>query len=691
MRTRAPIADKYPSLWARVQAAGRAFLGPGEPVGSSLAQAPEEDGAPRERRYTPGQNSGLAPRADEPGLTAFESLRALAANWDVAALCIHHLQEELAALDWQIVPADGQDKTAPARLAGNIKRVTSQLQKPDGDLLLDQWVGMLAGEDLEIGMPVVYRRKTKGGKWLGADIIQGDTIKPLLDVRGKIGGFQQIWNGIPNGVYTRDQILCMPRFRRRGSAYGIAPLERVIVAANTAMRRQAFDLAYYTEGNIPEALMGAPEGWTPTMVKEFQLWFDTLFIGDDAQRRRLRMFPGDPSKIFQFKQPTAETAQQEWLMKFGCATFSVKPTEIGFTHGVNRGVEKNQQEGQQRTGVMPLAHWVEDVLTQLIQIDMREPDLQFSYGLGGKAEDQQAKAETDDLNIKNRIYSAAYVRERDSIKLPDGDPLLTEPAAPDPAALTAPLAAPTLPEDAPLADSVGDSDPAADPTAPAGNNVLMLQAKSTLRKLYKLRNALAKAGGPGSRGGKFYVDAKGVVRYGEKPVAGAPKPTKEQRAAAAAARHKAVGERKATNAATRAARHKAVEERKAARAAAVAARKKVTLARQNARDELRNAADMPAIQAKGWQPVGEATGYGEDRAAANEAAQAAGLKDPKNIYATVKVNGQYFIVSKPITALQAARAANVTSGGSHKQKAEATAAGAGERTGGGGSTRVQAE
>jgi hypothetical protein len=38
------------------------------------------------------------------------------------------------------------------------------------------------------------------------------------------------------------------------------------MTVNIALRRQMHQLQYYTEGNVPEALIGVPEAWTPDQI-----------------------------------------------------------------------------------------------------------------------------------------------------------------------------------------------------------------------------------------------------------------------------------------------------------------------------------------------------------------------------------------------------------------------------------------
>ena len=42
------------------------------------------------------------------------------------------------------------------------------------------------------------------------------------------------------------------------------------MTVNIALRRQLWQLDYFTEGSIPDALIGVPQGWTPDQIKQFQ-------------------------------------------------------------------------------------------------------------------------------------------------------------------------------------------------------------------------------------------------------------------------------------------------------------------------------------------------------------------------------------------------------------------------------------
>jgi hypothetical protein len=88
------------------------------------------------------------------------------------------------------------------------------------------------------------------------------------------------------------------------------------MTANIALKRQMFTLSHFTEGNIPESLIGVPDSWTPDQIKNFQDYWDAYFTGDLAARRRAKFVPGGVAKTFiQTKEPELKGVFDEWLAR----------------------------------------------------------------------------------------------------------------------------------------------------------------------------------------------------------------------------------------------------------------------------------------------------------------------------------------------------------------------------------------
>jgi hypothetical protein len=106
---------------------------------------------------------------------------------------------------------------------------------------------------------------------------------------------------------------------------------------NIGLRRQLWQLDYFTEGSIPDALIGVPQGWTPDQIKQFQDYWDAEFAGDLAKRRRAKFVPGETAaKVVQTKEPQHKDDFDEWLARIICFAFLVPPQWA--TKAMNRAI-----------------------------------------------------------------------------------------------------------------------------------------------------------------------------------------------------------------------------------------------------------------------------------------------------------------------------------------------------------------
>jgi phage portal protein BeeE len=113
---------------------------------------------------------------------------------------------------------------------------------------------------------------------------------------------------LPAVDYSAHDIIYRPRNVRAHRVYGYSPVQQVLMTINIALRRQLWQLDHFSEGSIPDALIGVPTSWTPDQIKQFQDYWDTEFAGDLAKRRRAKFVPGEATaKVVQTKEPSHKT------------------------------------------------------------------------------------------------------------------------------------------------------------------------------------------------------------------------------------------------------------------------------------------------------------------------------------------------------------------------------------------------
>ena len=364
---------------ARQAQGGVSWFGPSDPM---AATAPASV-AGRQWDYPAGYNLALEPRIAAP--ISFAMLRQLADGWDLLRLVIETRKDQVARLAWSIKPR-GAGK-ADARCAA----ITAFFARPDGIHGWADWLRILLEELFVIDAPALYCRRTRAGRLDALLPLDGATIKPVIDAWGRtpqpgeVDGrivwptaYQQILKGVPAVDYSIRDLVYRPRNPRVNRAYGFSPVEQVVTTVNIALRRQLFLLEYFTEGNIPDSLIGVPEGWTPDQIASYQKYWDAYFSGESGRRRRAKFVPGAAAKSFvQTKEPELKSAFDDWLARLVCFAFSVSPQAL--VSQMNRATAEVQKTLAEEEGLAPILAWVKALVDDIIARELDGADLEFAW------------------------------------------------------------------------------------------------------------------------------------------------------------------------------------------------------------------------------------------------------------------------------------------------------------------------
>ena len=371
-------------------------------------QAPP-DVAGRQFDYPFGFNLAVAPRSAEP--TGFAELRGLADSYDLLRAVIETRKDQMERLTWRIRPrafAQAGSASDP-----RLSALTQFFHAPDRRHGWAAWLRMLLEDLLVIDAPTLYKRRTRGGALYALELLDGATIKRLIDDWGRTPlppapAFQQILKGVPAVDYAADELIYAPRNPRVHKAYGFSPVEQVQMSVNIALRRQIYQLQYYTEGNVPEALIGVPENWNPDQIRQFQAYWDSLNAGDTAERRHAKFVPGGVAKTFvPVREPAMKDAFDEWLARIVCYVFSVPPS--AFTAQVNRATAESAQDVALSEGLAPLQLWVKHLIDRVLADDFAASDLEFAWDQDKDTDPAQTASIASDY-VKSGIKSINEVR-----------------------------------------------------------------------------------------------------------------------------------------------------------------------------------------------------------------------------------------------------------------------------------------
>lgn len=382
------------------------WFGPSEPTTPLVTGESQIDSVRgRQFDFPVAFNRVITPRANEA--VSFTQLRALADNCDVLRLVIETRKDQMAKMRWVVKPKDEgveRDKRCD--------EVQDFFQFPDKENDWDTWLRMLLEEVLVTDAPALYMRKTNGGGMYSCEPLDGATIKRVLDEHGRTPmapepAYQQVLKGVPAINYSTDELIYRPRNRRVWKVYGYSPVEQIIMTVNIALRRSVHVLQHYTEGNIPEALVGVPETWTVDQIRQYQEYWDSYMEGDTAQRRKLKFTPG-AMKFQPTKEAILKDEFDDWLARVVCFAFSIAPTP--FIKQVNRATAQTAHDAAISEGLAPIMQWVMNLMNFIIANHFGYKDLEFAWD-EEEAQDPLARAQIDQIYLQCKVVTVDEVRQ----------------------------------------------------------------------------------------------------------------------------------------------------------------------------------------------------------------------------------------------------------------------------------------
>ena len=437
-------------------------FGPGNPITPGAINPLRADGRPDPRRYEyqVAQNINITPTR----LVPFTTLRGAADQIDILRRCVEVLKSKITSLDWDIVLGNDASEKIVAESGGDhiramakareeytedINRLRVFWENPDkaNGLVFADWLTIALEEILVLDAWAVWPQKTVGGDLYGLQILDGSTIKPLLDDRGMrpmapAPAYQQILYGFPrsefsansddpasDGDFTADDLAYMVRNRRTMTVYGYGPVERSLPLADIYLRRQQWIRAEYTDGVLPELMFTTDATWgtNPDLLRAYENILNDDLSGQTEQRKRARLLPQGITPVTNdaYGEKFKDTLD-DFLIASICGHFGVQPTEIGYTQksGLGGGgLESGKAANAEHIGVQPIVNWLNKMITNLSYAYLDMPrELEFKLMMS-KRDDDESSAKKAQIEV---LSAGKTVNERRSEL---GLPLLDTPQA----------------------------------------------------------------------------------------------------------------------------------------------------------------------------------------------------------------------------------------------------------------------
>jgi hypothetical protein len=437
---------------------------PGMPlIPSALNPLNPETGRPDPRRYEyqVAQNINVT----ETKLVPFKTLRAAADQIDILRRCIEVRKAKLTGLDWDIVLSESASEKIIAESGGNhlramaearekfapeIARMRSFWETPDpqNGLAFVDWLSMAIEEIDVLDAWAIWPQMSVGGDIMGLQILDGTTIKPLLDDRGmrpmpEMGpAFQQILYGFPrsefaatiddeaaDGQFSSDELAYFVRNRRAMSVYGLSPVERSLPLADIYLRRQQWIRAEFTDGTMPKSYLEMPESavMTPDQIRAYENIYNDDLSGQTGQRNRLRILvPGGKLNFEEGYSDKFSDAMDNYLIASITGHFGVLPSEIGFNGSGSlgaSGIQEGESDSGEAIGVIPTANWISQMLSALSYRWLGMPrELEFRLA-------PSERTNTQETAMRDEIQKRSGGKTINEARAEQGLPLVDTPEA----------------------------------------------------------------------------------------------------------------------------------------------------------------------------------------------------------------------------------------------------------------------
>ena len=438
-------------------------FGPGLPIpAAAINPVNPTTGRPEPRRYEyqVAQNINIT----ETRLVPFKTLRAAADQIDILRRCIEVIKNKMSGLEFDIVLGNDASEKIAAESGGDhvramakarekytdeINRLREFWEVPDkaNGYTWQDWLNIALEDILVIDAWAIYPQATVGGDLYGFQILDGSTIKPLIDDRGMRpmppnAAFQQILYGFPrsefsatdedpkaDGEFTADQLAYCVRNRRSISVYGFSPTERSLPLADIYLRRQQWIRAEYTDGVLPDLMFTTDEDWgtNPDLLRAYENILNDDLAGQTEQRKRARLLPKGLAPVVNegYGEKFKDTLD-DYLITSICGHYGVQPAEIGFAPkgGLGgSGFEDGRAENAEAIGIQPLANWISKMVTNLSYTYLGMPrELEFKL-MTSKRMDNEENARKSQIEVTS---GGKTINERRSEL---GLPLLDTPQA----------------------------------------------------------------------------------------------------------------------------------------------------------------------------------------------------------------------------------------------------------------------
>jgi len=370
---------------------------PGAPIRPIPGLTPP--GGPRGWEYPIGYNIAQLPRSTEA--YSFADLRSLAQMYYGIQICQQVWFDYISKLELVIEPRPDlvEENRDISEYATDIQYYKEFFAYPDKEHDLHSWLQMAVRDQLEIDAVAIYVRKNKIGLPYALELLDGATIKPLINDRGRrpdptFPAFEQFVYGVPACFLTSDDLIYIKETERTDSVYGMSRVEKIILNVNVALRKQTKDLARFTDGTVPQGVLqpSVDVTWSQEEIEAYELQFNNLMAGNDELRARVKVLP----RGFEYQatdDPDIHVDLDTYLLNITASNYGITMSELAFTQDVNRSTGEMQENVVYRRAMGPLMVRYAKLFTGILRKYFQENRFIVRFAGFGEVEDFRSRAQ----------------------------------------------------------------------------------------------------------------------------------------------------------------------------------------------------------------------------------------------------------------------------------------------------------
>ena len=397
------------------------WMGPDQPP------PPTEIVDPRIMDYDVGENLKHGVHPGREGIS-FIQLRAFSEAVEIVRLVIEKRKDQISTyrFDFQLKNVEGKSPTqvkSETENSASIKKARELFAKPDGFNPFRSWVRMILEEVMVLDHLCILPRRNLTGEFFQFPLIDGSTIVKRIDANGftpiaPTVAYQQLIKGVITSEYisspvkdaSKQPLIVFHRNPRVSKIYGFPPTEQIIEYMNIILRRQHFQLNYYTEGNIPDMILRvSKEFGDMSKIAKFQRYWDMLRSGDLAKRRKLHFIPDTSDPIYPQQDVLSEDQEfEEQLIRI--VTYCFGATANHFIRNLNRSVSEQSREQSDEEGLFSYIETIREVVNLILIDYLGLPDIEL-VAIANRSQDSLKQAEIDQIDSETGIRSIDEIRD----------------------------------------------------------------------------------------------------------------------------------------------------------------------------------------------------------------------------------------------------------------------------------------